>query len=253
MQTGETVEQAADQILAAWRNPVDLPARLPDKLRPGNLAQAYGVQQAVSTRLGAIGGWRICRSDSEPRCACAPLPLASVRPAPAHVITAGEVSARVEAELCFHVGRNLPDYDAPYTREQILAAIESRHPGVAVLNTHFTDPDALDRLTTVADGCGHRYLVYGQAAPDWSAFNPDHVAISVLQGGRRGFSRVATPPDDAVALLQWQANEGSRWAGGLMVGQWVAIGVEAGEIRIRTDQPARVVMGGLGAGNLRFF
>jgi hypothetical protein len=42
-------------------------------------------------------------------------------------------------------------------------------------------------------------------------------------------------------------------AGGLMVGQWMAVDLGAGDIRIRTEQPARVVMGGLGAVNLRFF
>jgi 2-keto-4-pentenoate hydratase len=250
MKTGDSIAQAAGMIRAAWRNP--LPQLRPE-LRPRNLVQAYGVQQAVSTRFGAIGGWRICRAQPVASRACAPLPLASIRPAPAHVITAGDVTARLEAELCFRVGSNLPDYDAPYTREQILAAIQTCHPGVTVLNTHFIDADPTDPLTAVADGCGHRYLVYGQAAPDRYAFNLDPVTISVLQGGRQVFSCIATPPDDVVAALQWLANEGSRWAGGLSVGQWVAVDLEVGEIRIRTDQPARVVMGGLGAVDLRFF
>jgi len=38
-----------------------------------------------------------------------------------------------------------------------------------------------------------------------------------------------------------------------MLGRWVTIGLEAGDIRIHTDQPARVVMGGMGAVNLRLF
>jgi hypothetical protein len=66
------LSKAADLIYAAWRNPLP---QLPPELRPGTLAEACNLQHAVGRRLGAIGGWRICRSDPERRYACAPLSI----------------------------------------------------------------------------------------------------------------------------------------------------------------------------------
>ena len=133
------VHQAADHILATWREPGV--SSLDPEFRPVNLAQAVAIQQAVSRQLGAIGGWRICRPGRETGCACAPLPIASILPSPARVVQGGERQAQLEAQLCFRIGRNFPDYDAPYTREQVLDAVESCHPGVAVLHSQDSGDD----------------------------------------------------------------------------------------------------------------
>ncbi|MGH3267127.1 MAG: hypothetical protein ACRDNS_34670, partial [Trebonia sp.] len=80
----------------------------------------------------------------------------------------------------------------------------------------------------------------------------DCARISIMQGGERVFAEPVAAAGDAVALLKWLANHGARWGEGLAVGQWVAIGLTAGEIRVATGSPVRVVVGSLGSIDLRF-
>lgn len=235
-------------IHAEWQPRYRMPPGA--KQGPANLAQAYGIQETISAGLGAIGGWRICRAGSEVNRACAPLPLSSLRPEPARLLTGEAASVRLKAGICFRVGKSLADYDAPYTREEVLAAITSCHPSVDVLQPPLGDFNG--DLSSVADGCAHDQLIYGRPTPAWWEVNISQIPLSVFQGGRRTFSGVAGPAEDAVSLLQWLANRGARWGGGLMVSQLAAIDLAAPEIVIRADQPARIVLGWLGAITLRF-
>lgn len=240
--------QVADS--QAWRPRHGGPLNTREALQPANLAQAYGIQEEVSTGLGAIGGWRLCRAGSETKRACAPLPLASLRPEPARLAIGETGSVRLKAGICFRVAKNLPDYGAPYTRQQVLAAIASCHPAVDVLRPRITSSGEV--LSSIADGCAHEQLIYGRPTPAWWEINVGHIPVSVFQGGRRTFSAVAGLEDDAISLLQWLANQGSHWGGGLMVSQLVTLDLSLPEILIQADQPARIVLGWLGAITLRF-
>lgn len=278
VQTGEQIQQAADAIAAAWHEPALRVPAVPRGFRPKDLGQAYAVQAAVSRRFGAIGGWRICCPDTLVGRACAPLPVASIRPAPARLTTDFGSDARIQPEICFRLQRDLPDYDAPYSRDQVLAAIGSVHPGVAMLHPGAGNHGSLDPLNAIAHSCDQRCLICGVAAPDWHRIDMREIMISVLQNGRRTqtdsgsgvtswlekqgllWARNARPAsaealggaDDPIELVRWLANEGSRWAGGLGVGQWIAVSLGIDEIRIPTDAPARIVFGGLGSINLQF-
>lgn len=252
MGTRETVVQAADQILAGWREPSAPLSPLTERLRPADLIPADGVPKAMSGQFGAIGGWRVWRPGVHGIQACTPLPLANIWPAPTRMLMDGDPLARLDTAVCFRISGNLRGYGAPYTRERVLAAIESCHPAIAVLDRHYPEPNPPDPLTAAADGCGYRYLVYGRALPAWPTIGIECVTVTALQGGSRVFSHPAGLVDDPVWLLQWLANEGARWGGGLLVGQWVAIGLGAGEIRIPTRHPARIVVGSLGSVDVRF-
>ena len=115
MPTGKDMGKAADLLLQVWNDPNKKLASLPDDLRPGNLAHAYGIQQAVSQGLGAIGGWTIWRSVALNSLVCAPLPLASIHPSPTCLASGHWTYRRLVPRICFRLGTCLPDYDAPAT------------------------------------------------------------------------------------------------------------------------------------------
>jgi len=271
------IQQAADAIVGAWHEPALRMPAAPPGFHPKDIGQAYEVQAAVSRAFGPIGGWRICRPDGQVALACAPLPLAGILPAPARLSTDYGADARLQPMLCFWLKRDLPDYDAPYSRDQVLAAIGSVHPGVAVLHSGASSHCGLDPLNAIAHGCDKRCLIYGDEIPDWPRIDMQDLLVSVLQDGRRlptgnepdamgwlekhgrFWARDARPAaaslggvDDAIGSVGWLANEGARWAGGLAVGHWVAVGLGIEEIRVPADAPARIVFGGFGAINLRF-
>jgi 2-keto-4-pentenoate hydratase len=223
-----------------------------DTLRPDNLAQAYAIQQSVCQSLGAFGGWEICHPPFGPTVACAPLPLASIHPAGLPVPKHDAELIDLAVDICFRLGRSLPDYDAPYTRHHVRAAIESCHPGLTVLQRPPRDPGLIDPLADIAESCSHRLLVTGEPVANWSPAETGRVAVEVRQRRERIFSGDLGLADDPIDALQWLANHGARWDGGLMVGQWVAIRLGSKEISIRTGQPAHITLGALGSIDLRF-
>ena len=166
--------KAADLLLQVWNDPNRKLGSLPDDFRPGNLAHAYRIQQAVSRGLGAIGGWTISRSEALDSLVCAPLPLASIHLSPTCLASGHWTYRRLVPRICFRLGACLPDYDAPYSDDRIIAAIESCHVAIEVRQPRFADAHALDALTALADSNGYRCLVYSRQGLSWQSTAPLH-------------------------------------------------------------------------------
>jgi 2-keto-4-pentenoate hydratase len=252
IESGKDMETAAELILQAWSNPAESLASLPEPLRPANLADAYGIQQALSRRLGTIGGWAIWDSDRLNSLLCAPLPLASIRLSPAHLVKEHWTYRRIVPRICVRVGASLPDYDAPYSRDRIIAAIESCHAGVEVRQPRFVEPGALDALTALADGDGYGCLVYDREGLAWRNADPLRGEVRILVGNTELPSRPIVKGWDVIDAVCWLANAASHWAGGLMVGHLVTVPTGAEEIDVPPDMPVRVVIGALGTVELEF-
>ena len=69
----------------------------------------------------------------------------------------------VEAEICLKLGHDLEVRDTPFTGAEVLAAVESCHPAIEILQSRFTDSDAQDRLSQLGDFISHGAFVYGTA------------------------------------------------------------------------------------------
>lgn len=251
MTASTAIGEAASLISAALQGPECRRAELPNNLKPDNLARAYAIQEAVCGELGAFGGWEICRPRSEAALACAPLPLAAIRPAPARVLRHGAEVVPLAIDVCFRLGRNLPDYDAPYTRSQVMAAIESCHPGLVVLQSSGRNAGLTGPLVDIAESCGHRLLILGKPAPSSPRLETGRIAVEVQQGGELIFSGDMGLADDPIDRLLWLANRGARWDGGLMVSQWIAIRLDTKAVHIHTNQPTHVTVGALGSIDLQ--
>lgn len=217
---------ATDVLLAARRDPSARPAQLPEP--PGDAAGAYAIQQAVQAQLGPIGGWKVGAPPSG-AFTCAPLPASHVMASPARVTQAECPDRGVEAEIAVRMGRDLPPRDAPYSREEVLAAIASAHPAIELLQSRYRDVDAVDPHSGLADALSHYGLVVGAAIPDWQAIDLAAESVGVLVDGVEVKRRTGNPAGEMIRLVVWLANEGARWAGGLKAGQMVTTGSWTGK------------------------
>ena len=211
---------AARLLLSARRDPAQRLRSLPEALVPRTLEQATLIQREVATALGPIGGWKVGSPAPDGPIACAPLPLSGVLDSPGRVA----VGIAVEAEIAVRLGTDLPPRDAPYTEAEALAAVASLHPAIEVLRSRFIDPDAVDRLSALADSLEHDGLVLGPAVPDWKDIDLAAERVRLLVGGAEVKARVGNPGGGIGRLLAWLANDGARWAGGLRAGQAVTTG-----------------------------
>ena len=212
----------AATLLAARRDPASRPAGLGTP--PPDAAAAYEIQAAIQAELGPIGGWKVGSPNPTGPFTCAPLPVSHIVPSPARVAQAECPDRGVEAEIAVRIAHDLPPRAAPYTRDEVLAAIASAHPAIELLQSRYADVNAVDPLTNLADSLSHYGLVWGAPIPDWQAIDLANESVSVLVNGAEIKRRTANPAGDMIRLVVWLANEGARWAGGLKAGQFVTTG-----------------------------
>ena len=218
---------------------------------PHTEAAAYVVQHAVAATLGPIGGWKVGAAGPDAAPNAAPLPASGIVAAPARLPP--ECSGRlVEAEIAFRIGSDLPPRDAPYSRDEILAAIASCHPVVEVVQWRIQDFRPAPGNLKLADNLGHGGLVVGEAVPGWRAI--DFASLQVTQeiAGQSPKHGTGNPAGDMIRLIAWLADEGAVWAGGLHAGQIVTCGSWTGMTEAGSEAPVVVAFAGMAPVALSF-
>ena len=219
-------DAAAEALLAARRHPAARPAHLPHA--PADLAEAYAIQQAVQAALGPVGGWKV-GSPAPGQFTCAPIPAARIGGSPATIDQSECPDRGVEAEIAVRIGTALPPRDRPYTPDEVLAAIASAHPAIELLQSRYSDVDAVDPLTNMADVLSNHGLVLGPAIASWQSIDLSRETVQVIVNGAEVKRGTGNPAGAMLPLLVWLANEGAHWAGGLKAGDVVTTGSWTGK------------------------
>ena len=237
-------------LLSARRDPAARLNIIPELIRPHTEEQAYLVQRGIMGQLGEIGGWKVgSPSPTADTFTCAPLPARGILESPAEVACADR---GVEAEIAVRLGADLPRRDQAYTETEIRAAIASAHPAIEVLDSRFTDADAIDPLSNLADSLSHYGLVLGPAIPDWQSVDFAREEVRLLLDGTEVKRRVANPAGSMMRLLLWLANQGAHWAGGLRAGHVVTTGSWTGKDFAGPGAEARIRFTHCGEAVVRF-
>lgn len=247
--------EAAALLVPAWQSGQELHNGLPEALRPTSEQQAYAIQQAVTDKLGRIGGWKVGAASPalDAHFTCAPMPLAGIHHHPARLPSAQFTLRAVEAEICLRIGRDLPVRAAPYGADEVLAAIESCHSAIEVLQSRYGDPDRQDRLSVLADSISHGGFVVGPPIADWSRIDWPAEAVTLRVDGTEEARRTGNPGGEMPRMLVWLANIGARWAGGLKIGQYVTTGSWTGKTPVGASGAVDVQFTHADAVALRFF
>ena len=232
---------AASLLLSARRDPTQRLRSLPEAVRPKTEEQAYLVQREVIAALGSIGGWKVGSPNPDGPVNCAPLLLSGVQPSPGWASAAAGPDRGVEAEIAVRIGADLPPREQPYSRDEVLAAIESAHPAIELLHSRYSDVDQVDPLSNLADGLSHQGFVYGAAIPDWQGIDLAAEQVRLLVNGAEIKRRTGNPAGDMVRLVVWLANHGAHWSGGLRAGQFVTTGSWTAKDFVPAGAEVRVV------------
>ncbi|KZD12138.1 2-keto-4-pentenoate hydratase [Oceanibaculum pacificum] len=242
------ISAAAARLVEA-RRARRLLAALPEAERPGTVAEAYAVQDAVARILGPVGAWKIgAKSPSD-----TPL-AASIQQA--DVIESGTSLPRdrfniviIEAEVAFRFGRDLPAAGAPYDDATILAAIESAHPAIEIVDTRFAEIDGLDAFSKLADFQMNGALVVGPALRDWQALDLRGITATVTVDGVPAIEKTgANPAGDPRWLALWAANHLVERDQPIKAGQVVTTGSYIG--MLPAPQGGRIVASLSGVGSV---
>jgi 2-keto-4-pentenoate hydratase len=240
---------AARHLLAA-RHARQSGPRLPESYRPTELEDSLSIQRRVQELLGVeTGGWKCSLPTAERAISCAAIFAPAIgRTSPCRVIASSGV-ARVEPEIAFVLGRDLPQRGAPYREAEVWAAIAETRLVLELLDSRYADPGAATFAELLADHVSNQGLFVGPVLADGPRRQLDGFAIAVQTPSATLHAREGRHPDGhPLRPLVWLANflASAPESGALKAGQIVTTGSYAGALEVPVGTLLRVRFGDLG-------
>jgi 2-keto-4-pentenoate hydratase len=235
---------------------------LPAGLRPATRADGYAIQTALASVSGQkIVGWKIAATSRAgqshigvdgPLAGC--LLANRMLESGARVSLAGNLMRVAEAEFAFRLKHTLPRRDAPYERNEVLAAVESMHPAIELPDSRFLDFAKVGAPQLIADDACAWWLVVGAATiGDWRATDlAEHPVVVQRNGVPETTGRGANVLGDPRLALTWLANELRTYGAGLQPGDLVTTGTCITPLRIGPGERVRADFGSFGAVEVSF-
>ena len=244
---------SAATILAARRTCGEQGPRLPDWCRPSDVDTALAIQAAVTEQIGdRIGGWK-CGSPVEGRLVVAPIYAGTIHADSPCAVWARAGQARVEPELAFILGHDLPARDACYTPAEVDAAIVRTHLALELIDSRYSNPGDADFAENLADGLLNQGLFIGPHVDGEAARNTSDMPIQVaLEMDQEIHLNGRHPNSHPRAPLYWLAEFLRSQGTGLQAGQAVITGSYAGSFYLPLEQEIAIRYGGLGVLTVRF-
>jgi 2-keto-4-pentenoate hydratase len=244
---------SAATILSARRRSGAQGSRLPESCQPRDVATALAIQAAVTGQLGErIGAWK-CGMPNEYGVVLAPIHAGTIHIASPCVAWAHYGQVRVEPELAFILGHDLPARDAPYTRAEVDAAVARTHVALELIDSRYSDPADASFLENLADGLLNQGLFLGPQVDCEHACTTATMAIHVSQEAGQ-ISKLAGrhPNAEPRAPLYWLAEFLRGTGQGLQAGQAVITGSYVASFEVPVAQDIAIRYGDLGELTVRF-
>ena len=247
--------KAAAQYLTELRNTGRFGARLPEASRPATLEDALKIQDRMIRVYGqAVGGFK-CSVPTAERTIIAPIfapTIVSGVPCFVRAATPGAGdTARIEPEIAFVLGRDLPPRATPYSAAEVRAAVGEVRLVLELLGCRYIDPTGLPFLETLADCVSNQGLFVGPVVVRGLDAPLTEFALRIERTDRAApqvlHAQQGKHPDGNPLLpLYWIANFQAARGAGLRAGQIVTTGSYAGMIDVPLAAPLRIRFGELG-------
>ena len=234
---------------------------------PSDLAEAYRLQAAVASDLGATSGWKVAAvTPAQRESLGVPVPIAApllapwmhdARAAAPTLSVRGFIAPKLECEFAFELARDLPPRPArPYSRDEVSAAVAALRIAVEIVDSRL--PRGLGALAELADAFNNGAFIAGGAIIDWHALDLARIEIVLTRshdGARdevaRGSGKAILDGDPfgTVALL---ANAPADPRRGLVAGAIITTGSCTGAPLLPGPGDYRAEFATLGSVEFRF-
>jgi 2-keto-4-pentenoate hydratase len=251
--------QEAAAILVERRQTGTQGDRLPEGCRPNNIEEALAIQVAVSECWcdlmdDSIGGWK-CLLPVGEKIIAGPIytrTIDSIAPVALWPKPGTQGIARIEPELAFFFGQDLPPREQPYTPIDVDAAISRTHLALELINCRYTDASECTFPEMLADGLVNQGLFIGPKVNDELARNASEFTINVRQNGELSSHQAKHPNVHPRAPLYWLAEYLRSQGQGIVAGQAVITGSFAGVLEVPMNTEIRLEYVGLGRLDVSF-
>ncbi|MGA7805423.1 2-keto-4-pentenoate hydratase [Bradyrhizobium sp.] len=257
MAADDRILAAAQLIATSRRNRTPLRA-LPAAIAPRDEAEGYRIQRAVHDLLlpsvGPLTGYKIgCTSQVMQQYLAIPHPCGGgvfanvVHDSGATLRARDYVRVGVECEIAVRLAHDLAAAQAPFTTEQVGAAIEAYLPAIEIVDERYAGWETMGAPTLIADdffaaGCVLGAPLARASAPDLL----DVVGRARINGAEVGSGTGADVLGHPHHALAWLADHLAQEGKGLHAGQLVLTGSLVKTIWLSPGDRVRMELSGLG-------
>jgi 2-keto-4-pentenoate hydratase len=234
--SGSPAELCARDIAAARRARTMLPT-LTGEGSPKSLDEGYAIQHlAVRLWDDVIAGWKVGATSHEiqelfriTECISGPVFRQSVYASPARLEAANFHHLMLESEFAFRFAHALMPRAVPYTRAEVLDAVDALMPAFEIVSPRFARLTVDNIPQMIADFCANGGVVLGTPLTAWKDrdLSAQEVRFSIA-GKLRQTGTGASVIGDPINALVWMANALRRQGIALSAGQFILTGSTTG-------------------------
>jgi 2-keto-4-pentenoate hydratase len=244
------IERAAALLVGARRNGTLLEA-LPSYASPASIAEAHAIQDAVTAGLGRpVGAYKaMAPANGEPTRGV--IYADTIYASPARIPAAAVPQCGVEGEVAFIFRRDLPPRAAPYSRDEVAAAVDACA-AIELVTSRYRNSDAASNLQKLADCISNGAFVHAAPQAEWRSLELGKLKVTLTVNGATVLEQVGghatgDPLGIAVALANMM-----REQAGVHTGQFVTCGTYTGLRYLQPGDVCGVRFEGLGAAEATF-
>ena len=221
---------------------------LPAAALPHSEEDAALVQDAVARLTGPVRAWKVGAANPHSRPFRAPIHADTLFVNPGRLSASMFSYIGVEAEIVYKFSKDLASDNGSLRLEDVLAAVESVHPAIEIVDTRFSSLDSQPPLAHRADQGSHGALIIGDPIADWRSMHPRQQRVVLELNGEIVSDKIdgntAGNPEN---LLLWLATNGAASLGGIKAGQYVTTGSCSGTIMAKAPVRIRASLSGRGS------
>lgn len=241
----------AAALLVEARRGGSLLTDLPASSRPASVTDAHAIQDAVTAVLGEQVGAFKAMAPANAEATRGVIYAGTIRRTPARIPAAEVPQCGVEGEVAFIFRRDLPARAAPYTRDEVAAAVAACA-AIEVVTSRYQNSDAISNLEKLADCISNGALVHAEPPADWRSLELGKLKVTLTVNGVPVLEQVGGHPTGdplgvAVALVNMMRDKG-----GVRAGQFVTCGSFTGLRYLQPGDTCATTFEGLGTAEVTF-
>ena len=256
----EAAARGGKLLWEAWQGRRQM-AALPDDCRPGTMEDAYAVQEGLVESAGlAVAGYKIGATNAQVQARFgvdAPFSgrlFADYVSGSPLTVPADTVNFHaIEAEFDFVMGSPLPARAAPYTQDDVRAAVASVHPAIEVPDSRYADWLSMKAPDLIGDNAIGCLLALGPEAQGMLDHDLAGQAVIVrINGEVVSEGAGANVLGDPWNVMVWLANHLSARGLALEAGHVVTTGSAADVIQCQPGDTVTAEFGPIGQAEVHF-
>jgi len=245
-------QQAAAHLLNNRKADVT-PTPLAAELSPKDCEHAFQIQEEMIAQHSApVAGWKCLLPFENGNIIAAPIFADTVQTGAECALFMDGGKARVEPEIAFVLGADLPAREEGYTADEVDAAIKGCHMALELMQARYREYPDTSFFEKLADGMVNQGLFLGPEIEKSKAYAASAINITFDQASAKQEMEGSHPNELPYKPVQWMINFMTQRGVSFKAGEAFITGSYKGIVEVDFNQETAISYDGLGEYKVTF-